>query len=134
MSSEYSMHLWDKKLEARVYDLDDLPRVTVSLVAEEVEFTASTTERFYLYIDKSRLAEVTLLFHKIAQDLADLAVVHATKEHEPKDCPLCGKPGPGVHSECAAHEAAADAQRPGQSIDDVYDRMRDEQMVSQEDN
>ena len=70
MSSEYSMHLSNRSLEGRVVDLGESYGHTIALISEATE--PANRERFTLFIKDDRLLEMSLLFHKIAQDLAAL--------------------------------------------------------------
>ena len=133
MSSEYSLHIHARPLVGRVVSLGEGYGTTVTLDSEVAEHT--NRERFTLFIKDDRLLEMSLLFHKIAQDLAallpdvdaccrcvpgtpdDQCAEHgygAFKIKAVASCPLCGHSSPEgkVHTDCAAYEEAwANADR-----------------------
>ncbi|MDP2324709.1 MAG: hypothetical protein Q8N51_11835 [Gammaproteobacteria bacterium] len=69
MSSEYSIHLGDKEIKGRVADLGKLSGFMVTV---EVEAVGNAGAGVRLFLSPERALEASLLFHKIAQDLAAL--------------------------------------------------------------
>ncbi len=72
MSSEYSIHLGDKPIEGKVYDLGGTFPAIMVTVEVEAPFGSTADAEIKLFISRDRLLEASLLFHKIAQDLAAL--------------------------------------------------------------
>ncbi len=132
MSSEYSIHLEDKPIEGRVYDLGSQSGIMATV---EVEAQSNSGAAHRLFIPRDRLLEASLLFHKIAQDLAallpdvdaccrcvpgtpdDQCAEHGYGADKIKQaagvCPLCDEPAEGglVHQECVCREQCrADAE------------------------
>ena len=100
MSSESNIHLSNRPLEARVDALGEAYGYTIALISEAPE--PADRMRFTLFVKDDRLLEMSLLFHKIAQDLAALIPDKAGPS-----CELCGKPAPWeglTHPECMKRE------------------------------
>lgn len=140
MSSESSIFLHDRLIRGQVTALEDTGTTTVALILLDAQGARYTNdERFILFIPDDRRLEASLLFHKIAQDLAALlpdvdacchcipglpdakcaehgAEAYKINEEAGDECPLCGKPSVagGPHTACAAREQSeADQGREG---------------------
>ncbi len=123
MSSEYSIHLGDKPIKAQVGALSP-SRIMIEL---EVRSLHDVDTQLRLFLTSDRLLEASLLFQKIAQDLAalipdvdaccrcvpgtpdDQCAEHGFKAFQIKaaaSCPLCGQSSLGgwAHPECIARE------------------------------
>lgn len=101
MSSEYSIHLGNRHIAGRVESLSpELSSTVVRLTVGDMSLGTgdpSTRAGFILYVKNDRLLEASLLFHKIAQDLAALipdvelcreqceADAEAERQQEPTD-------------------------------------------------
>ncbi len=73
MSSESSISLHDSLIRGQVTDLEGTGATTVALILLDAWGARHTNDqRFTLFIPDDRLLEMSLLFHKIAQDLAAL--------------------------------------------------------------
>ncbi len=89
MSSEYSIHLGDKPVKGEVVSLN--PELSSTVVRVKVD---NSNHKFVLYVKDGRLLEMSLLFHKIAQDLAALL----------PDVDVCCRCEPGTpDDQCAEH-------------------------------
>lgn len=91
MSSEYSIHLHDKPIEGQVSDLGPQSGIMVTV---SVAAPTNAAAGVRLFLDKDRLLEASLLFHKLAQDLAALL----------PDVDACCRCVPGTpDDQCAEH-------------------------------
>ncbi len=96
MSSEFSIHLGDKPVKGKVYDLSPPSGIMVTV---DVEAPGNAEAGVRLFVPRDRVLEASLLFHKIAQDLAALL-----SDKAGPSCPLCDEPSEGeeIHSECVS--------------------------------
>ena len=91
MSSEFSIHLGDKPVKGKVYDLSPPSGIMVTV---DVEAPGNAEAGVRLFVPRDRLLEASLLFHKIAQDLAALL----------PDVDACCRCVPGTpDDQCAVH-------------------------------
>ena len=93
MSSEYSIHLGDRHIASGVFPLSpELTSTVVRLTVGDGDGGYRTEEKCVLYVKDDRLLEMSLLFHKISQDLARLLDMDA--------CRCQGE----AHQGCIVHE------------------------------
>jgi len=69
MSSEYSIHLWDKSIKGEVAPLDGLFCNVVNIVLDDENKEPGNRERITLFLRDYRLVEVARLFREIADGL-----------------------------------------------------------------
>ncbi len=98
MSSEYSIHLGDKPIKGRVYDLGEQSGIMVTV---DLEALGNADAGVRLFVDRDRLLEASLLFSKIAQDLVALLpepeADWPTHQHGPDDMEA-SQHGPNSHT------------------------------------